>query len=152
MDTQKQQLSANFTREEFELEGPMPESSVPAFEFLANRILEQIRLQFSEPMEITSGHRSEAGNAEANGNPHSEHVSTPDYCAADWTMPRFKADMRGVFDWIRLSSGLPFHIVVLEHGKSGDVIHTSWHRDASSRVAKEGSTHNASPYIEWAIG
>ena len=146
-----QQLSPNFAREEFELEGPMPEESVEAYTFLAVHILEPTRAQFDEPMEVTSGHRNEQGNAEAHGNAHSEHISTSDYCACDWTMPRFQKDLRGVFDWIRLNSGLPFHIVTLEHGQHGDVIHISWNRFAEQRQAKEGATHNAGEYIGWAV-
>lgn len=146
------QLSTNFQREEFELEGPMPEECVAAYTFLAVNILEKIRAHFEEEMEITSGDRNAAGNAAAHGNEHSEHMATADYCAADWTMPRFRGDMRGIFDWIRLHSGLPFHIVTLEHGDSEDVIHISWNRDATERLAKEGATHNAAPYVEWAVG
>src|SRR5947209_5127620 len=137
------QCSEHFAREEFELEGPMPEESVEAYTFLAQNILEPTHRQFGEPMEVTSGHRTEEGNADAHGNAHSEHVSTADYCAADWTMPRFRADMRGVFDWIRLNSGLPFHHVTLEHGAAGDVIHTSWNRLNPARIAREGATHNS---------
>ncbi|HEV1992513.1 MAG TPA: D-Ala-D-Ala carboxypeptidase family metallohydrolase [Candidatus Dormibacteraeota bacterium] len=148
------QLSENFTREEFELEGPMPEECVPAFTFLAEQILEPIRQKFGEAMEVTSGYRTPEGNADAHGNAHSEHIATESYCAADWKIASLHADMRAVFDWIRLSSGLPFHIVTLEHGQSGDVIHISWNRDAFStgeREAKEGATHNASGYIGWAV-
>jgi hypothetical protein len=145
------QLSEHFAREEFELEGPMPEESVEAYIFLAENILEPTHRQFYEEMLVTSGHRGNAGNAAAGGNKNSEHKSTADYCAADWIMLRFHRDMRGVFDWIRLNSGLPFHIVTLEHGQHGDVIHISWNRFATTRVAKEGATHNASGYIEWAV-
>jgi len=146
-------FSEHFTRKEFELEGPMPDESVPAFIFLCQNILEPTRRQFGEPMGVTSGHRTPEGNADAHGNAHSEHVSTSKYCAADWTMRRFEKDMRGVFDWIRLNSGLPFHIVTLEHGEQGDVIHISWNAEAdrSARKAKEGATHNASGYIEWTV-
>jgi hypothetical protein len=145
------QVSQHFTREEFEKEGPMPEECVPAFAFLAEQLLEPTRMQFDEPLEITSGYRDEAGNADAHGNAHSEHVATADYCAADFTIARFRADLRGVFDWIRLNSGLRFHHVTLEHGAGGDVIHISWNRDADRRIAKEGATHNASGYIDWAV-
>lgn len=144
------QLSENFTREEFELEGSqMPEECVPAFTFLAENVLEPIRAQFGEPMEITSGYRTPEGNADAHGNAHSEHVAAADYCAADWNIAG--ADLRAVFDWIRLRSGLPFHIITLEHGAHGDVIHTSWNRFATERLAKEGATHNATGYIDWAV-
>ncbi|HXM32286.1 MAG TPA: D-Ala-D-Ala carboxypeptidase family metallohydrolase [Chthoniobacterales bacterium] len=155
-DETANQLSENFTRKEFELEGPMPEECVAAFAFLAENILEPIRAHFGEAMEITSGYRTPEGNADAHGNAHSEHVATADYCAADWKIASFEPDMRPVFDWIRLSSGLPFHIVTLEHGapESGElreIIHISWNRDAAAREAKEGATHNASGYIDWAV-
>jgi peptidase M15-like protein len=152
-ETKTMQLSENFTREEFELEGPMPEESVPAFTFLCVNILEPTRRQFGQPMKVTSGHRTPEGNADAHGNAHSEHVSTANWCAADWEIPGW-ADLRGVFDWIRLNSGLPFHIVTLEHQVGGaDVIHISWNADAdrAARVAKEGATHNSTGYIEWTV-
>lgn len=146
-------LSEHFTREEFELEGPMPEESVPAFTFLCANILEVIRRWVDQAMKVTSGHRTREGNADAHGNAHSEHISTATYCAADFEIPGW-TDLRGVFDWIRLNSGLPFHIVTLEHGQGGDVIHISWNADvdASAREAKEGATRNATGYIGWAVG
>ena len=145
-------FSLHFAREEFELEGPLPDESVPAFTFLCQNILEAIRRQFDQAMKVTSGHRTPEGNADAHGNAHSEHVSTATYCAADFEMPGW-TDLRGVFDWIRLNSGLRFHHVTLEHGAGGDVIHISWNADAgaSARLAKEGATHNSSGYIEWAV-
>src|SRR6266478_3654231 len=161
-------LSEHFEREEFEKESPMPETSVQAYRFLALNILEPIRAQFGEPLEVTSGDRRSAANQACHGDQHSEHVSnrpvssaivrgrdmlavmmachgdqysehvsTADYCAADWTIRKFQQDMRPVFDWIRLHSLLPFHNVVLEHGKNGDVIHVSWSRFTNMRVAKE---------------
>src|SRR6266446_2907326 len=144
-------LSEHFEREEFEKEGPMPETSVQAYRFLALNILEPIRAQFGEPLEVTSGDRRSAANQACHGDQHSEHVSTADYCAADWTIRKFQQDMRPVFDWIRLHSLLPFHNVVLEHGKNGDVIHVSWSRFTNMRVAKERATHNASPPIGWSV-
>jgi hypothetical protein len=152
-DTQQQshQLSPNFTRAEFEHSGPMPEECVPIFEQFCVRILEQIRLQFDQPMEITSGDRRPEANAACAGNLHSEHISTPRYCAGDFTIPLWRKDLRGVFDWIRLNSGLPFHHVTLEHGAGGDVIHISLNLDNQDRIAKEGATHNASGYVDWAV-
>ncbi len=148
-----QQFSENFTRKEFELSGPMPEESVLAFAFLCVNVLEPIRRQFGRPMKITSGDRRPEANADAHGNAHSEHVSTLNYCAADFEIPGWD-DLRGVFDWIRLNSGLPFHIVTLEHSAGGaDVIHISWNvdSDARARQAKEGATHNSTGYIDWAV-
>jgi hypothetical protein len=153
-DEAAERFSEHFTRGEFELEGPMPEESVPAFIFLCQNVLEVIRRWFDRPMKVTSGHRTPEGNADAHGNAHSEHVSTADYCATDFEIPGW-ADLRGIFDWIRLNSGLPFHIVTLEHGANGvDVIHISWNAEVgpSARLAKEGATHNATGYIEWAVG
>jgi len=149
-DETANQLSENFRREEFEKEGPMPEECVPAFQFLSENILEPIRAQFGEPMDVTSGYRTPEGNADAHGNAHSEHVATADYCAADWIDPGAH-DLRQIFDWIRLQSGLPFHHVTLEHGAASDVIHISWNRNATERLAKEGATHNATGYIDWTV-
>jgi len=146
-----EQLSANFKRGEFERSGPMPDECLDIFRHLCQWILEPIRTQFDQPLEVTSGDRREAANDACNGNLHSEHVATPRYCAADWKIAAWR-DLRGVFDWIRLNSGLPFHHVTLEHAGDHDVIHISVNLDASGvRIAKEGKTENAGEYIDWSV-
>lgn len=144
------QLSENFQREEFERSGPMPDECIAIFQELCVRILEPIRAQLGRPLEVTSGDRRPNANAACAGNLHSEHISTPEYCAADFEVPGV-GDLREAFDWIRLRSGLPFHHVTLEHGSGPDVIHVSINLDNAERIAKEGATHNATGYIDWSV-
>jgi hypothetical protein len=134
-------LTEHFAREEFEKDGPMPESCVASYTALCQNLLESVRAHFNEPIEVTSGYRSPEANAAANGVPNSEHMATADWCAADWYLPSMRNDMRPAFDWIR-QSDLPFHQVVLKHGDGGDVIHISWNLTAHARQALEGATYN----------
>ncbi len=146
------QLSANFKRSEFEHSGPMPEECLDIFRHLCQRVLEPIRSQFVQPLRVTSGDRRPEANEACHGNLHSEHIATPMYCAADFEIEGW-ADLRGVFDWIRLNSGLPFHHVTLEHSTSGgpDVIHVSINLENAERIAKEGQTNNAGAYVDWSV-
>lgn len=144
------QFSEHFERSEFELDGPMPEDCVLSYEFLCENILESIRFNFNEPMDITSGYRDSSANSAAHGVLHSEHEATADWAAADFQIVSLKFNMRPVFDWIR-NSKLPFHQVILEHGTNTDVIHVSWNRTANARQALEGAEHNLSPYKAWPV-
>lgn len=143
------QISANFSREEFEHNGKMPDDAVASYQNLCRLLLEPIRQQFSEPILITSGYRSPGDNAAAHGVPDSQHVATDRYCAADWYVPSHHHDMRPVFDFIR-KSNLPFDQLILEHGSVGDVIHLSWSVE-NRRVALEGKTANQSAYQSWTV-
>ena len=147
-------LTPNFALEEFEIDGPMPDECVPSYTTLCHLVLEPTREQFGEPIEITSGWRDVISNKKANGDPHSEHMATKDYCAADWKIVKWR-DLRPVFDWIRRSN-LPFHIITLEHnGENGeDIIHISWNRFSTltTREAKEGATNNREAYLSWPTG
>jgi len=140
-------LTEHFNREEFEHSGAMPSNVVPAYVNLCAEILEPIREQFETPLTITSGYRSPDHNKEIGGAKGSQHMATPDFCAADF---KCAVDMQVVFDWIRLSSGLPFDQVILEH-EHGDgppaCIHISWAKDYR-RVALEGLTHGRSSYVK----
>lgn len=97
---------------------------------------------------LTSGYRDAQANLEAHGQPNSEHVATADCCAADF----YPADgkTRALFDWMRQSSSLPFHQLILEHGANGSsVIHVSWNRTKPGvRSVLEGTTHNSQPYTK----
>lgn len=143
-----EQFSPHFRRSEFERDGAMPEAAASAYRILCPQILEPIRTQAGGELEITSGYRSPLSNAEAHGVKNSQHMATEYCCAADFAVPGVK-DLRPVFDWIRLESGLPFDQVVLEHGDNCDVIHISWAKAYQRREALEGATHNRTAYDHW---
>jgi zinc D-Ala-D-Ala carboxypeptidase len=142
-----EQLSEHFAREEFELDGPMPDAAANSYRVLCAEILEPIREHWGRPVKITSGYRSPDANVNAHGVANSQHVATGNYCAADFYIPA--ADMRALFDWIRRSPELPFDQVILEHGASDDIIHISWMRAYRRREALEGATNNKSAYTRW---
>lgn len=140
-------LTEHFVREEFEKDGPMPDICIGSYRYLCGLILEPIRSHLGIPIRILSGYRSTEANQAAGGVGNSQHVATDHYCAADWWCPT--VDTRTIFDWIRLSSGLPFDQVILEHGKI-DIIHTSW-STAPRRIALEGATSNRTGYQTWPV-
>ena len=146
-------LSDHFDSAEF---GTVPAECLPIFEYLCQNILEPIRAHVGGPITITSGYRSVESNKAAHGVPGSEHVATPEHCAADFTFNTTFGQMvsvRAVFDWIRTNASLPFHQVILEHSANGSsIIHISCAKDKlEQRSALEGSTHNASPYTKWEV-
>lgn len=143
------QLTPNFAQAEFEKDGPMPQACVASYRSLCANILEPIRLHLGQPLRITSGYRTPASNAAAGGVPISQHCATDQFCAADWWVPT--ADMRQVFDWVRLESGLIFDQLILEHdGGNLCIIHTSW-STTPRRMALEGQTANKSGYTAWPV-
>jgi zinc D-Ala-D-Ala carboxypeptidase len=147
-----EQLSENFALAEFERDGAMPADAIPSYHALCTELLEPIRAQFGRPIEITSGYRSPESNAAAHGVSHSQHVATANYCAADFYVAGTdERDMRPVFDWIRLASGLAFDQLILEHGSGGDIVHISWAKAFQRREALEGATHNQTAYTPWPV-
>lgn len=123
----------------------IPPESVDKFaaEF-CERILEPIRDQWG-PVVTTSGYRCPELNALVKGVADSDHQWTEDRIAADFQTP--EADLKEVFDWIRLESGLPFDQVIREKGSGngGDCIHISY-RLIPRRVAMVGGTHGSTGY------
>lgn len=140
------QLSEHFNLPEFEDGDLAPAVAIPSFASLCELILEPVRVVVG-PMIITSGYRSPASNRSAHGQPDSEHVATSDYCAVDFYAVHM--DARKVFDWMRVSSTLPFHQLILEHGRSTSIVHVSWNRlKPGVRSVLEGATHNSEPYVK----
>jgi len=82
-------------------------------------ILEPIRAKFNAPMIVHSGFRMPALNAAVHGQPGSQHQLGE---AADFHI--VGVDLRMIFDWIRLESGLPFGQVILE-GRPASWVHVS---------------------------
>ena len=140
------ELSLHFNSNEFERDRcSMPGGAALAYRQLCETILEPLRAEFAEPFVITSGYRSAEINAEIGGAPSSQHIATAEHCAADGYFVSHRQNMQAVFDWLRMTSNLPFDQLILEHGKYGDVIHVSWSRKPR-RMALEGATFNQSPY------
>jgi len=144
-------ISPNFKLEEFEIDGPMPLECRQAYIELANEVLEPAHGYAKRTfpvclMKITSGWRPPEANAAAHGQKDSEHMATADRAAADFLIPGVA--MRALFDWMRMNPELPFHQLILEHGKNSTVIHVSWNRlKPGVRSVLEGAEHNAEPYV-----
>jgi hypothetical protein len=140
-------LSAHFDVNEFDGDAPIPPACLPVLTDLCEQVLEPTRAQFGVPLEITSGYRPPLANAEAHGQPNSEHIYTPAWCAADFVVNGVSP--RAVFDWMRNNSSLPYHQLILEHGQNSTVIHVSVNKlEPGVRSVLEGATHNAVPYIK----
>lgn len=90
-----------------------------ALNALTREILEPIRARFNAPMIIHSGYRMPALNAAVGGQPGSQHQLGE---AADFHI--HKTDLRKIFDWIRLESGLSFGQVIIE-GRPPAWVHVS---------------------------
>jgi peptidase M15-like protein len=143
------QLSENFTLEEFSKDGPIDPACIPILTRLCVEVLEPVRAYLGCPLEITSGNRPPLDNAEAHGQPNSEHIYTPAWAAADFVFKAAEFSTRGAFDWMRQNSVLPFHQLILEHGQVSTVIHVSMNtRMPGVRSVLEGATHNAEPYVK----
>ncbi len=142
------QFSPHFQSEEFyRPDDPIPEECLPIFKTLCGEVLEPIRMKYGI-VYITSGYRSPAHNAQVGGAKNSDHIATPEHCAADFQIPG--ADLVDVFDWIRLESRLPIDQVILEYGSSGDdavpgCIHVSY-STTPRYEALIGMTHGQSGY------
>jgi hypothetical protein len=149
-------LSEHFDLHEFDHDGTIPAECFDVFEMLAEEVLEPVRAWLNRPMTITSGYRPPQINQQIHGAPHSEHVATKSWCAADFT---FDADvvppvsLRACFDWIRSNPTLPFHQVILEHSNGGNsIIHVSINTaKIGERQALEGATYNQSAYSSFDV-
>jgi len=142
------QLSEHFFLEEFERGGPVSEDCLPCLLEFCQRVLEPLRKFFDKPVRITSGNRNPEYNRIKGGAPNSQHIYERWSCAADIQVPGLP--IKGVFDWLRLESGLPFDQVIFERGREerhehDDCIHLSYLK-APRRMALEGSTHGEGGY------
>jgi len=139
-------LTAHFHLSEFEHGATIPDECIPIFVELCAKILEPIRAVFDKPIIITSGYRSPESNAEAHGQPNSEHLATPIKCACDFYLQGI--GMRFVFDFLRNSPVFPYHQLILEgDAQGGSIIHISINKAMPGvRSVLTGSTHNKSAY------
>jgi hypothetical protein len=150
------QLSTHFDSKELEHGVEIPADCLPTVGEFCNLVLEPIRTFVDAPIIVTSGNRSTETNKAAHGKPNSEHMYTPEHCAADFMISTNFGkllSMRMVFDWIRNNPKIPFHQVTLEHdAKGGTIIHISYNKAVLGlRQAFEGATHNAAPYTSWEV-
>lgn len=141
-------VSLHFNLAEFSIDGEIPDACLPVLKDLCALVLDPAREFNNGPLEITSGYRPPLANAEAHGQPNSEHIYTPAWAAADF----FSAirTPRDIFDWMRNNPNLPFHQLILEHGANGSsVVHVSINRNMPGvRSVLEGATHNSEPYVK----
>lgn len=126
----------------------MPDGVVGSYQKLCETILEPIRTHLGKPLRILSGYRDPKLNLVVGGVGDSQHVASPEHSAADWWEP--SSDMRGVFDWVRLESGLVWDQLILEHGVHNQIIHVSW-STTPRRQALEGATAGRSSYKSWDV-
>lgn len=142
------QLTPHFALEEFQKGDPIPSVCIGIITDLCEQVLEPVREEFGVPFIVTSGYRSPKENAEAHGQPDSEHIWTGFYCAADGYFEG--VGQRIVFDWMRQNPRLPFHQLILESSESGtSIIHVSINRQRPGvRSVLVGATHNAEPYAK----
>jgi len=81
-------------------------------------MLEVIRAHYGRPIAVHSGFRSEAVNAAIGGSKTSQHMKAE---AADFHVDGVA--LVEVFDWIRLTSGIPFGQLILEGASPA---HPTW--------------------------
>jgi hypothetical protein len=108
------QLTEHFSEQELGVEGAGDEIVANA-KFLCETILEPIRAQYPDhTLKIHDGYRPTSLNIEAGGKLSSFHLFEGGKAAADFDVPGLA--MSYVFNWIRLTSDLPFHKIILEYG------------------------------------
>jgi len=141
-------LSKHFDSSEFSKDAQIPDDCLPVLTKLCVEVLEPIRERFQTALLVTSGYRPPDANAAAHGQPNSEHIYSPEWCAADILICSDQVSPRSVFDWIRSNPNLPYHQLILEHGQVSTIIHVSVNRQKMGvRSVLEGATANRCPYI-----
>ena len=140
------QLTTHFTLADFRHGDAIPDDLIPIFTELAEKILEPVRVEFNSEIDILSGYRSPKENAEAHGQPNSEHMATGTMCACDFKIR--KVGQRFCFDWMRTNPTLPYHQLILENSADGSsIIHVSINKMMPGiRSVLTGATHNTAPY------
>jgi hypothetical protein len=146
------QLSTHFADTELGVAGCSPQIIANAVQ-LCTLLLEPIRAKFG-PVNVHDGYRTPEHNQRVGGAADSQHLYLGLNSAADFdSMPTM---YRVIFDWIRLSSHLPFDQVILEHNSAGQprCIHISYNGALTTqrRMALEGMTNGQSGYTHVAVG
>jgi hypothetical protein len=83
---------------------------------LCTLILEPIRAKFG-PVDVHDGYRDHWHNIRVGGKPTSYHLFDDGRAAAD--VQAMAVGYQGLFDWLRLESGLLFDKAILEVNKAG---------------------------------
>jgi len=109
------QLSPHFSDKEFGIIG-CEQRIIDNAITLCMTILEPIRVHFNGPINLHDGYRDPSHNARVGGKIDSYHLFNGGQAAVDFDVNGdLKPTYREVFDWIRLTSNLPFDQVILEH-------------------------------------
>lgn len=144
------QLTEHFTQEELGVAGS-EERLIQNAAFLCVGILEPIRAKFGS-VRVHDGYRAQAHNERVGGKPTSFHLFDNGHAAADIDV--LPTSERALFDWLRLSSGLPFDKVILETNAAGDAVcvHVQVDRlNPPRRLAYTGSTGAGKVYVPAAV-
>lgn len=140
------QISPNFADTELGVAG-MNGQVVDNAKQLCNVLLEPIRTQFG-PIVVDDGYRDAAHNARVGGAADSQHLYLGQNSAAD--IRPLLHGISEVFDWLRMSSHLPFDQIIMEStpGGSPATLHISYNGalDRQRRMALTGETNGAGAY------
>jgi hypothetical protein len=141
------QLTEHFADTELGVANCDPRIMVNA-QTLCEKILEPIRAQLG-PIAVDDGYRDPAHNARVGGKPDSQHLYLNGNSAAD--IRSTQAGLQEAFDWIRLTSHLPFDQVILEYAHGAPAcIHLSYDsgKTEQRRQALTGTTGAGTVYVE----
>lgn len=141
------QLSPHFSDREFGVIG-CEQRILDNVTFLCINVLEPIRAHFNSSINIHDGYRDQGHNTRVGGKIASFHLFDGGHAAADFDVAGHT--LREVFDWLRLTSKLPFDKIILEHNSAGvdAAIHLQVDRNnAPRREAFVGGTGNSQQYI-----
>lgn len=144
-------LTRSSTARKLGIDNTPPEAALVLFPAFKEKILEPLCERYGE-IDVTSGYRCPALNAAIHGSATSDHQWDEYGIAIDFTVPN--KDLRGVYDWIRFESALPFDQCILEHDKKTGLlrcIHISY-RPNPRRMAMRGGTYNSTKYEHDKVG
>lgn len=140
------QLSLHFSDKELGVIG-CDQNIVTNATFLCVNILEPIREHFKSSINVHDGYRDPGHNARVGGKTASFHLFGAGHAAADIDVSGHS--YREVFDWMRLTSKLPFDKIILESNAAGipATIHIQVDRNnPPRRESFVGSTGNGIHY------
>lgn len=142
------QLSPHFMQSEMGVIG-CDDRLIQNAQFVATTILEPVRAHFNSPIRVHDGYRDPGHNSRVGGKPASFHLFDDGKGAADFDV--MGIGLQETFDWIRLSSELPFDKVILEHNAVGqpECVHVQVDRlTAPRRQAFVGGTGASEDYTQ----
>lgn len=140
------QLSPHFSDKELGVIG-CEQRLIDNAQFLCMNILEPIRDHFKTSVNVHDGYRDPGHNARVGGKTASFHLFDGGHAAADIDVSGHS--YREVFDWLRLTSKLPFDKIILESNAAGipAAIHIQVDRNGPPRRESfVGGTGNSKHY------